>query len=578
MAVVVKVFRLASSVTLGPSYWAGLYSDDYCDGTSQSPIDIPAAADMTYDVALATAFTFTGYSSMAASSITVANNGHTVQMSISDAEIGNIHMTGGGLTGQYNALQLHFHWGPNDDEGSEHTFRGRQFPLELHIVHIKDGADLATALTQSDGLAVLGFFFAIDDHDQDNSAIAPLITKLADIPYNGDSGVLDLDFSALMPATSSEFYRYSGSLTTPKCNEAVVWTVFEHKNYISSTQMAAFRNLYKNAQGSTNSLMTTNYRPVQALGSRTVTKSYNTDVPTDYSWGYHGYEGADTWGLYYTDCALTSQSPIDLLSPNSMTYDSSLQLNTLMFNNYEVDFTGEIHNNGHSVQVDIPSAADLHLTGGNLGSTYKAAQLHWHWGADDTTGSEHTYQTKQYPLELHIVHYKTSYGSLASAVSQSDGLAVVGFFYEIDANDNANYATLISALSTVQYKSATKYNIAMNVRDLTNSELPIDGMTGTNLTYFRYQGSLTTPSCSEVVTWTVMLDPIKISSTQLANFREVSHIESGTIGTHDKIDKNYRPVQALNGRTVYKSANISASGRIIAALPTTLIMLLVLTL
>ncbi|WAR27286.1 CAHZ-like protein, partial [Mya arenaria] len=391
---------------------------------------------------------------------------------------------------------------------------------------------------------------------------------------SGDSGVLDLDFSALMPATSSEFYRYSGSLTTPKCNEAVVWTVFEHKNYISSTQMAAFRNLYKNAQGSTNSLMTTNYRPVQALGSRTVTKSYNTDVPTDYSWGYHGYEGADTWGLYYTDCALTSQSPIDLLSPNSMTYDSSLQLNTLMFNNYEVDFTGEIHNNGHSVQVDIPSAADLHLTGGNLGSTYKAAQLHWHWGADDTTGSEHTYQTKQYPLELHIVHYKTSYGSLASAVSQSDGLAVVGFFYEIDANDNANYATLISALSTVQYKSATKYNIAMNVRDLTNSELPIDGMTGTNLTYFRYQGSLTTPSCSEVVTWTVMLDPIKISSTQLANFREVSHIESGTIGTHDKIDKNYRPVQALNGRTVYKSANISASGRIIAALPTTLIMLL----
>ncbi|XP_052784282.1 carbonic anhydrase 4-like [Mya arenaria] len=115
----------------------------------------------------------------------------------------------------------------------------------------------------------------------------------------------------------------------------------------------------------------------------------------------------------------------------------------------------------------------------------------------------------------------------------------------------------------------------MNVRDLTNSELPIDGMTGTNLTYFRYQGSLTTPSCSEVVTWTVMLDTIKISSTQLANFREVSHIKSGAIGTYDKIDKNYRPVQALNGRTVYKSANISASGRIMAALPTIIFMLLV---
>ncbi|WAR27300.1 CAHZ-like protein, partial [Mya arenaria] len=519
------------SGSTGPSYWAGLYSDDYCDGSNQSPIDIPAAADMTYDADLTTAFTFTGYSSMAASSINVTNNGHTVQMSISDAQVGNTYMTGGGLDGQYNALQLHFHWGPNDDEGSEHTFRGYQFPLE------------------------------IDDHDQDNSAIAPLITKLADIPYNGDESVLDLDFSELMPTNSTEFYRYNGSLTTPNCNEAVVWTVFEHKNYISSTQMAVFRTLYENAQGSTNSLMTTNYRPVQSLGSRTVTKSYNT--------------GADTWGLYYTDCALTSQSPINIPSPNSMTYDSSLQLDTLMFNNYEVDFTGEIHNNGHTVQVDIPSSADLHLTGGNLGSTYKAAQLHWHWGADDTTGSEHTYQSKQYPLEVHIVHYKTSYGSLASAVSQSDGLAVVGFFYKIDADDNANYSTLISALSDVQYKSDTTYNVSMNVRDLTNSELPIDGMTGTNLTYFRYQGSLTTPSCSEVVTWTVMLDTIKISSTQLANFREVSHIKSGAIGTYDKIDKNYRPVQALNGRTVYKSANISASGRIMAALPTIIFMLLV---
>ncbi|WAR27289.1 CAHZ-like protein, partial [Mya arenaria] len=326
--------------------------------------------------------------------------------------------------------------------------------------------------------------------------------------------------------------------------------------------MAAFRSLHKNTQGSTNSLLTSNYRPGQALGTRTVTKSYITDVPDDYTWGYHGYEGADTWGLYYPDCALKRQSPIDLPSPINMTFDTSLQLDTLMFNNYEVDFTGKIHNNGHSVQVDIPSSADLHLTGGNLGSTYKAVQLHWHWGADDTTGSEHTYQSKHYPLELHIVHYNTAYRSLASAVSQSDGLAVVAFFYKIDADDNANYATLISALSNVQYKSAKTYSVSINVRDLTNSALPIDGMTGTKMTYFRYQGSLTTPSCSEVVTWTVMLDPIQISSTQLANFREVSHIESGTIGTHDKIDKNYRPVQALNGRTVYKSADISASGRV----------------
>ena len=42
-------------------------------------------------------------------------------------------VSGGGLPATYTALQLHFHWGPNDNEGSEHTFRGRKFPLEVTI-------------------------------------------------------------------------------------------------------------------------------------------------------------------------------------------------------------------------------------------------------------------------------------------------------------------------------------------------------------------------------------------------------------------------------------------------------------
>ena len=55
----------------------------------------------------------------------------SVQVSIADDKIGSAYISGGGLNGNYTAVQLHFHWGRNNNEGSEHTFRGRKYPLEV---------------------------------------------------------------------------------------------------------------------------------------------------------------------------------------------------------------------------------------------------------------------------------------------------------------------------------------------------------------------------------------------------------------------------------------------------------------
>ena len=54
-----------------------------------------------------------------------------VQVSIAEASLGKAHITGGGLPGKYIAAQLHFHWGKDHSQGSEHTFRGRSYPLEV---------------------------------------------------------------------------------------------------------------------------------------------------------------------------------------------------------------------------------------------------------------------------------------------------------------------------------------------------------------------------------------------------------------------------------------------------------------
>ena len=69
-------------------------------------------------------------------------------------------MSGGPLNGSYQILQLHLHWGSDDTKGSEHTLDGQEFPLELHIVHTKNGEE--DPLNTPKGLAVTGFFFEID--------------------------------------------------------------------------------------------------------------------------------------------------------------------------------------------------------------------------------------------------------------------------------------------------------------------------------------------------------------------------------------------------------------------------------
>ena len=69
-------------------------------------------------------------------------------------------LSGGPLIDTYEIFQLHFHWGKDDTRGSEHTLDGKEFPLELHIVHTRKGVD--DVMNTKWGLSVTGFFFEID--------------------------------------------------------------------------------------------------------------------------------------------------------------------------------------------------------------------------------------------------------------------------------------------------------------------------------------------------------------------------------------------------------------------------------
>lgn len=72
-----------------------------------------------------------------------------------------------------------------------------------------------------------------------------------------------------------------------------------------------------------------------------------------------------------------------------------------------------------------------HISGGPLNGHYEFSQMHFHWGENDTIGSEDLIDGVSYPLELHMVFYKKQYRNQRDALDHSDGLTVLAFFYEV---------------------------------------------------------------------------------------------------------------------------------------------------
>ncbi|XP_076460414.1 carbonic anhydrase 2-like isoform X2 [Babylonia areolata] len=250
-------------------------------------------------------------------------------------------------------------------------------------------------------------------------------------------------------------------------------------------------------------------------------------------WGYTGKYGVDRWADLFPECNGTSQSPVDIVTASQIP-DNSLTAFTFMNFDTVEDIQWVLQNNGHSAQVTY-SDGNLLVGGGGLGSRYKVVQFHFHWGANNSVGSEHTIDGQPFPMEMHIVTYNINYEDMGSAALYKDGLAVLGVFFMVDPSDNSNYTKLIRALGEVQKPDTQVQVMPVELESL----MPND-----KSKYSRYSGSLTTPPCSEVVTWTLFRQPVPISHNQLEAFRALNFL-----GKKPMVN-NFRPVQALNGRQI----------------------------
>jgi carbonic anhydrase len=219
-------------------------------------------------------------------------------------------------------------------------------------------------------------------------------------------------------------------------------------------------------------------------------------------WSYEGHGAPAEWGELdstYKACAVgAEQSPIDLAGAKSA------RLAPL-----GVDWKPEsfkIENNGHTIQATSAGGGGLTLDG----EKYALKQFHFH------TPSEHALDGKFFDLEAHFVH-----------ANAKGGLAVVGVFMS-GGGKHDGLSSIMAAAPKIAGEAATLKAPLDPKRFLPKSR-----------ERFRYEGSLTTPPCSEVVDWNVFSTAISVAKADVDAFKAL-------------FPMNARPVQETHRRFLLK--------------------------
>lgn len=257
----------------GPHTWT--HVAPAANGLHQSPVDIETSS-VQFDPDLVERPLEIRYNPENSKSL--VNNGHSVQVNIAGEDS---LIEGGPLHHKYQAEQFHFHWGKENDRGSEHMVDGNVYAAELHIVHWN--TELASSFSEAssiaDGLTVLGAFLKIGD---ENRALQKLIELFPNISYSGDQTDIPdgFDPASILPENRSRYWTYPGSLTTPPCHESVRFIIFEQPIEISEDQLDAFRRLHSHASGQEvedefEGKIVDNFRPTARLNDRKVVASFD---------------------------------------------------------------------------------------------------------------------------------------------------------------------------------------------------------------------------------------------------------------------------------------------------------------
>lgn len=249
---------------------------------------------------------------------------------------------------------------------------------------------------------------------------------------------------------------------------------------------------------------TTRAKPTTTTGSKPAAASTTTTKASTITWTYDGDQGPVHWAKLSPAFAACSdgkaQSPIDLKDAQAL----NLPDVGVAFTSAEV----KIRNNGHFIAATVPAGSTLTL----FGKQFDLVELDLH------TPSEHLVDGKSSPMELQFV------------TKDADGQrAVVAVL--VDRGDvNEKLSPLLNAIPKVAGESGDS-----------QGPLELGLLLPDDKTAFRYDGSLTSPPCTEGVKWIVLETHLKASKQQIGKLTAV-------------LDKNNRPVQDRHDRAVVMDA------------------------
>ncbi|GLQ56192.1 carbonic anhydrase [Devosia nitrariae] len=217
-------------------------------------------------------------------------------------------------------------------------------------------------------------------------------------------------------------------------------------------------------------------------------------------WSYEGHEGPEHWADLDPNnfaCSTgTQQSPIDIASA----VKADIPNITIGWRKGG----GTMVNNGHTIQINMPEGSTL--TRGER--TYELLQFHFH------APSEHRVNGQQFPMEAHFVHKDTS----------SDALGVLGVFFT-PGRANESFAGLAAA-----FPAEAGEEVAVD-------DMDPNGILPASLAYWTYEGSLTTPPCTENVDWMLATEPVQVDEADIERYTALYSM-------------NARPIRPRNRRFI----------------------------